>query len=223
VAASGGDRAVAWIGFPLLGAAAGWVLKLVAGWVAGLPWAPFQGPFKLVASIAEPYATIGSLVLGLAVGLTVAVIAERELLAVTVTDNDVTLVRGTDVTVAFERSTVDAAFMDGKKLILLGSSGEELAREGSDLPAGALAKAFQAHVYPWRADGDPYQDNFRLWVHDMPGLPPGANALLAARAKALAGRGDDAAALRTELLRLGVVVREEKRRQYWRQVISPPS
>jgi hypothetical protein len=44
-----------------------------------------------------------------------------------------------------------------------------------------------------------------------------------ARAKALAKRDDDAAALRGELLRLGIVVREEKRRQYWRQVTLPPA
>ena len=48
-------------------------------------------------------------------------------------------------------------------------------------------------------------------------LPPGANALLKVRAEALRkGDSGDADELREELSRLGVVVREEKKRQYWR-------
>jgi hypothetical protein len=54
-------------------------------------------------------------------------------------------------------------------------------------------------------------------VPDLAGLPDGANALLAARAKALKKRdADESAVLLTELHRLGVVVRVEKGRQYWR-------
>jgi hypothetical protein len=85
-----------------------------------------------------------------------------------------------------------------------------------------LDNAFIAHGYSWRADGDPYAAEFRLWIEQTPGLPEGANALFTARAKAIAARSDDATALRAELLRLGIVVREEKHRQYWRKVTSPP-
>ncbi|MGH3146194.1 MAG: YqeB family protein, partial [Rubrobacter sp.] len=57
-----------WTGLPLLGAGAGWLLKSVAGWVATLPWAPLQGPFKLadqlIASFGEPQSTIGALAFG---------------------------------------------------------------------------------------------------------------------------------------------------------------
>jgi len=59
-------------------------------------------------------------------------------------------------------------------------------------------------------------------VEDLPGLPEGAGALLRARAQALEKRKDrEVAELRRELGRLGVVVRDEKRRQYWR-TITPP-
>lgn len=208
-------RDLVWIGFPLLGAAAGWLLKSVAGWVASLPWVPFQGPFRLVASVSEQ-ATAGPLVLGAAAGLVLAYLTLQDWLTVTVADDRVTMARGGSAR-GVERASVSAVFLDGKQLVLLGPATEELAREASDLEADALSAAFLAHRYPWRADGDPFKAAYRRWVEDEPELPAGANALLKARARALdKGDGDDAAELRTELAKLGVVVREEKKRQYWR-------
>jgi hypothetical protein len=145
-------------------------------------------------------------------------LAVQERLTVTVTDDTVTLVRG-GTTRSYGRPDVDAAFVDGKDLVLLARSGLELARERSDLRPERLAAALTRHGYRWRADGDPYREEFRLWVPDTPGLPSAANALLAARARALEKKAqDDVAELRAELLRLGVVVRDEQKRQYWRVV-----
>ncbi|WP_420708742.1 CysS/YqeB C-terminal domain-containing protein [Streptomyces sp. NRRL S-1813] len=50
-------------------------------------------------------------------------------------------------------------------------------------------------------------------------MPDAANAFLKARQGALEKKGpsdDDTRELRAELARLGVVVRDEKGRQYWR-------
>ncbi|MQA88121.1 MAG: hypothetical protein GEV03_26755 [Streptosporangiales bacterium] len=224
VAQPPGERALVWIGFPLVGAGAGWLLKSVAGWVASLPWAPFQGPFRLIASVADrPLATIGALVVGGVAGLVVAFLAENDYVSVTVGDEQVTLARGgssRDV----PRGSIESAFLDGKHLVLLGHATEELAREGGDLPdATRLEDAFLAHAYPWHPAGDPYKDQYRRWVEDTPDLPGGANALLRARARAL-GKGDkdDAAELRAEVSKLGVVVRDENNRQYWRRTGQPP-
>lgn len=147
------ERALVWVGFPLIGAGAGWLLKALAGWATSLPWVPFQGPLELVASIPDPSATIGSLALGIVAGLVVAVLAERDYVRVT-----------------------------------------------------------------WVPGGDPHKDEYRRWVEDLPELPTGANAILRARAPALE-RGDteDAAQLRRELGKLGIVVREEAKRQSWRR------
>jgi hypothetical protein len=138
-------------------------------------------------------------VVGLADGLAVAFIAARERLTVTVSDDAATLMRGSGATVRVNRPAVDAVFMDDKYLVLLGSSGQELARNGCDLRAEALRTAFVNHGYPWRADGDPYREEFRLWVEDLPGLTEGANALLKARAKALAKRNDGDATVQTPI------------------------
>ncbi|MEU8079005.1 hypothetical protein AB0B31_26630 [Catellatospora citrea] len=223
VAVPAGERAlIAW-GFPIAGMALGWLLKAAAGWIAGLSWAPFQGPFKLIAQIPEPWATVGALALGLVAGLLLVLTAIGERLTVTVRDDAAMLTRvdGPSRTVA--RADVAAVFTDGKQLVLQGVDGWEHVRESSDLRPAELRAAFTAHGYPWRDDGDPHRDLFRLWVPDLPGLPDGANALLAARAKALSQREEtESAVLREELRRLGVLLREEKRRQYWR-LATPPA
>ncbi|MGW0435986.1 YqeB family protein [Micromonospora sp. NPDC003197] len=217
VTAPGRDRLLIWGGFPILGAALGWLLKVGAGWVASLPWAPFQGPFELVASAPEPYATIGAPVLGGLAGLVLAFLGVQESLTITVANDRVTLKRGDGGVQAVDRSAVAGVFLDGKHLVLLGRSTDELAREKSDLDAARLTNAFRAHGYPWLAEGDPYRNDYRRWVPGLPELPAGADALLKARDRALRnGENRDAVELRTELAQLGVVVRDEEKRQYWR-------
>jgi hypothetical protein len=208
-----------WLGLPLAGAGVGWLLQALAGWLEELPWVPFKGLIELLASVAdnEPLATIVSLGAGAVVGLGLAFIGAMETLVVRITDGEVTLRRG-DSTRTINRVAVRTVFIDGKQLVLLGRDADELAREGFDLGADRLRDGFLAHGYPWSAAGDPHRDEFRRWVPEDPELPGSADALLKARAKALE-KGDktDIAELRTELAKLGVVVREEAKRQYWRR------
>ena len=223
VAEPRGQRLLVWVGFPLLGLAAGWLLESVAGWVASLPWAPFQGPFKLVESVPEPHASIGALVVGGLAGLVLATLAALDRLTVTVADDQVIFTRG-GVTRAFGRPLVGAVFVDDRRLVLLGRATEELAREPADLEADRLSDAFVAHGFPWRAGGDPYSDDYQRWVAGVPGLPAGADVLFTARARALdKGDGDEVAQLRADLARLGVVVRDEHKRQYWRRSGRSPA
>lgn len=209
--------ALVWIVVPLLCAGAAWLLKAAAGWVANLEWAPFQGPFRLVDSIPEPWGTIGAPLLGLAGGVVLALVIMAESLTVTVSDEQVRLTRDTSVR-DIARAPITAVFLDGKQLVLLGANTEELAREACELDAGRLGDAFLAHGFPWRAGGDPHAGEFRSWVEASPDLPASAHALLKVRRLALEkAKKQDAAELREELAKLGVVVRDEKRRQFWRQ------
>ncbi|MEU8685302.1 hypothetical protein [Streptomyces sp. NPDC048611] len=202
----------------LLGAGAGWLVTVLVEWLVTLPWAPMQGPARLLTSVPEPWLTVVLLSAGAVLGLIVALIARYEELSVAVSNERITLTRKAKDQ-EFARHRIQQVFLDGKQLVLLGAENDELARESCDLDARRVADAFRAHGYTW-VDEDPYKDDFRRWVSDMPGLPTGADALLKARARLLdkksAGVTDELLELRAELARLGVVVRDEKRCQYWR-------
>ncbi|MGA4951179.1 hypothetical protein NCG97_01820 [Streptomyces lydicamycinicus] len=202
----------------LLGAGAGWLVKILAEWLVTLPWAPMQGPAKLLASVPEPWLTVGLLSAGTVLGLIVGLIAQHEELSVVVSAERITFTRKKKDQ-EFARDRVVQAFLDGRQLVLLGDDGGELARETCDLDAQRVADAFRAHGYAW-VDEDPYKDDFRRWVPDMPGLSQEANALLKARARLLEKKSsaEDLRELREELARLGVVVRDERRRQHWRLI-----
>lgn len=212
ISESAGTRLVRWAGLPLAGALVGWLLKLLANWLVTLAWTPFRGPLELIDSIAEPWATIGALGVGLVGGLVLSLIAHGERLDVTVSADHIRLL-GDEYEKTFDRADVTAVFVDRNQLVLLGSDTGELVRRPSELDVRALADAFTRQGYPWQ-DGDPHKDEYRRWVPGMEGLPSGANALLTARAK----NSDDAAELRAELVRLGVIVRDVKKKQYWRLV-----
>lgn len=204
-----------WIVFPILGAGLGWLLRLVAHWALGLKWVPFQGPLELIDSIPEPQVTIGAIAIGAIVGMVLAFLAKHESLTVTAADDRVALSKEGNSR-EFDREQISAVFRDGQRLVLLGQRGEELANEQTDLSTKRLESALREHGYPW-TDGDPHAEEFRRWVPDTPDLPTGANALFTARDKALqGGESDDAKELRAELAKIGVVVKDNKKRQYWR-------
>ncbi|SIN35998.1 YqeB family protein [Micromonospora cremea] len=209
------ELVVLWAGFPLLGAGAGGLLALVAGWVAGLPWAPVQWLFNLLDRLPEQQAIAGTAAVGALAGLVLAGVGTAERLAVTVDAAQVRLRRaGENRHVA--RAETRVVFVDSGELVLLDADGAELVRESTDLPVTRLAAAFRTHGWGW-ADGDPHRAAYRLWVPDLPGLPAGADALLRARDRAIQrGRRDDARELRRELGRIGVVLRDEGKRQYSR-------
>lgn len=211
------DRLLMWIGLPVAGALAVWGLKLAAGWVAGLSWAPFQGVFRLAADVPEPFATIGAFVLGAAGGLVLAFLGQVEMLVV-VLEDDVVEASAHGRTRTIGRHEIDRVCMSGKELVVLSPDGGEPLRARTGAPAERLAEAFRAHGHTW-VDADPHADRFTRWVDGGEGLPPGANAVLKARQKARDKDDEgDAAELREELAKLGVVVRDEKKRQYWRPV-----
>ncbi|MDJ1131450.1 YqeB family protein [Streptomyces iconiensis] len=202
--------------FAAVGAALGWGAELLAGWLVTLPWAPLQKPAELVNSVPDPWRTLGLVVIGLAAGVVVGLLALHEELSLRLTDDRLTLTAEGEER-EFAGSRVALAFQDGKRLVLLDAEGRELARERCDVSAARLAEAFTRHGYSW-AEQDPHKDEFRRWVPETPGLPEGANALLKARAHALkqSGGAKDRRELREELARIGVYVRDEDKRQFVR-------
>jgi hypothetical protein len=209
-------RAAVWIGVPATGAALLLGLDRLADVLVDLPWAPMRGPARLLQSIPEPQATIGALMLGAVAGLILAGLVDAESLSVRFSGREVVLHRpGVTRTVA--RTEAALAFQDKDKLVLLGRTGRELAREPCHLPAKRLAAAFRSQGIAW-SEKDPYADAYRRWIPNSPEVPAEANAVFAARQEALkSGDERDITELREELGRLGFVVRDDHKRQYYRR------
>ncbi|MFG1735141.1 DUF308 domain-containing protein [Paenibacillus sp. 843] len=213
---SASDRILVWAVPPLLGAVIGWFIPAIADWATGLAWVPFQGPLELIASIQGPWVVIVTAVLGLLAGMILSHVAIKESLAVRLSDKEITL-RIHEVDHTFAREEVSAVFLDGKQLVLLGNEGQELYREKPEAKRDVVAEAFKRHGYSWR-DRDPFADHYVRWVADSPGLTPSMNALFLAREKAMENEDKkDAADLRQELSKLGITVRDDGKKQYWRQ------
>jgi hypothetical protein len=203
-------RVLAWLGLPLAGGAL-LLLAVRASW-----WLLLPGPFALIRRLPTPAAEVVAVAAGVLLGLVLAALADRTSLTVRVSLTEVLLSRpGTESRVP--RGEVAVAFTERDQLVLLSRTGRELAREPSHLSARRLRAAFAEHGIAW-ADGDPYLSVYRRWVPGLPEIPPTAHALFAARQTALtSGDESDQRELRVELGRLGFVVRDDHKRQYWRQ------
>ncbi|GAB3661774.1 YqeB family protein [Glycomyces tarimensis] len=225
--ADSGDRTVVanpkWLtpaflfGLPLIGAAAGWGLNLLADWIVSLPVFPFQGPIELFTELSDIVRLTVALSLGAVAGLILALTALHDQLTVTVDRRRLEIERG-DYQRGVDASEVASVFVADKRLVVLGHRRRELARVEFDLDRDKLAAALREHGYRWRPEGDPYKDEYRRWVPDAEDLPVGANPLFKARQEALEkSKGDDLEELRAELAKLDIVVRDKDKKQYWRR------
>ncbi|QVQ50644.1 hypothetical protein J4H86_17275 [Spiractinospora alimapuensis] len=213
-----GEWALIWLGFPLAGAVLGWLLPRLAEWLVGFDWLPLPGPVELAANLPELPAAIGGAVLGIVGGVVLALMSESEYVTVTVRDDELRTVRDNRPRTV-ERANVDAVFVDGKDLVVVGPDAREVLRQGGDLPdRERLRAALEEHGFPWMEE-DPHAEEYRRWVDGLPELSTSANALLKARAKALENdKADDAEELRSELVALDVMLRDRDGKQHFRVV-----
>jgi hypothetical protein len=216
---SRGDRWLIWVGFPLVGLAAGWALPLLAHWLLSLPWVPFAGPVRLVAALDAGFGRAVLVGAGLLLALVLAFVAVHETLRVTVADFELRLRLG-DTERTVPRGEISAVFVDGRHLVVLDRESRQVVRDKLEHAGDPrVAAVFRAHGYPW-LPRDPFTDLFRRWVPDLPDLPPAVNAVLAARAVALNNKsGTDAAELRDEVQKLGYTVRDDGTTQHWRPLV----
>src|SRR5690606_16386360 len=68
------------VGLPVLGAALGWCLSLLADWYTGLPVAPFQGVVELLSNLAGRFEGVVDAGIGAVAGLLLAVAVVGRLL-----------------------------------------------------------------------------------------------------------------------------------------------
>ncbi|TDD59216.1 hypothetical protein E1263_15675 [Kribbella antibiotica] len=215
------DKAILYGALPLAGVVLGFFIPRIADWATGLRWFPWQRLLEVLATWNSWWVGGVCMLIGLLGGLLLGAMALDDTLKVTITNESVEFLKN-EKTVAVPRNKVVTAFLDGKEIVLLDATTRELAREKHDQlksEAHKIPPAFRAHGYPWSDGGDPYEARFRRWVEDEPELPPGANAVLKARAKSF-DDGDkgkaDLRELRDEVAKLGYTVKDKDKKQYWR-------
>lgn len=210
------DRVVIVVVFPLVGLLIGIGLQPLAEWASEVGGLPFGRFGDLVATLDSWWARAALAGVGLLAGAAFTVYALFETVKVTVDADRIRLQR-CDTTSAFDRVQIDTVFVEAKRLVVLDRRTAELAREPFEGDRRLLADALERFGYAW-SDGDPHSTSYRRWIDGAPELTDSEHFVLRTRAKAL---GDDdkeeAAELRAELARIGLVVRDEGHRQYWRR------
>ncbi|ACO84708.1 ribosomal protein L29 [Clostridium botulinum A2 str. Kyoto] len=180
-----------------------------------MPWIPFQGPLKLIASYNGAWVDIVTMILGLIAGITLTLFSFHESLETSVYYDKVIL-KIRDDEIILKKKDISFVFMDKKQLVLLGHDKKELFRCKQELNKSRVGAVFIKHHYLW-GDTDPFKKDFKTWVVDSPDLSPAANALLKSRKIAIEkGNDEEAFQLAQELWKLRVSVKEKDKRQYYR-------
>lgn len=145
------SRIATWVLLPLLGLVLGWVvLAFRDDWLAQ-DWLPMRGPVLLLDKLitwlgaGAPVVVIG---VGVAAGLLLALAAMDEESTVTVTDEQVSVARGSSLR-HHQAADVREALLEGRHLVLVADNGTDLARVRTEVPRPALEAAFRAHGYRW--------------------------------------------------------------------------
>lgn len=209
-----------WTALPAGGAALGFLVAQLPGWIAALPWAPNQEQVAELADVVGLKVTVALAVVGVLAGGLLALMSYDDMVTITVDDASLELRRG-EVSTKAEVADITGVFVDGKEVVVRGASGAELMREQTDHSAAKIRAAVETHGHPW-FDTDPHDREFERWVDGVPAIGEHANAVLRARQVALdSGEAGDARELRAEVARLGIVVRDRDGRQYWRRSGTP--
>lgn len=211
------DKGIIIIFPPIIGALIGWFIPTISGWLIKIPFIPFDGIFQWVASLGGTLVSIIGLSLGIIAGIIFTMYAFTESLKITVSDLDVKLLIKEDTKV-IDKEDISAVFISGKNLIILSADGMELYHEKCESKKEKVEEAFKHHGYPW-SDKDPYDNEYFRWVEDHSDITPHINVLLSARERSLKNaETEEAEVLRKDLSRLGVIIRDEGKRQYIRMV-----
>ena len=211
-----GERPFVLIVFPLIGGLIGLCVRPVASWASGVDQLPFGIITDLISDWDSLWATLIPIFVGLLAGLAFALYAIHDTVKVTIGPDTLTLDRG-DRHQQFGRGEIDAVFVESKRLVVLDRRTAEVANEPFDAESARLSAALRTRGYPW-FDADPYASSFRRWLDGSPELTESEHFVLRTRGKALADDDEeDLADLQDELTKLGLVVRDEGNRQYWRR------
>ncbi|WP_257009771.1 YqeB family protein [Evansella halocellulosilytica] len=204
---------------PILGGVVGWFGQTVAYWLSKIPFIPFGGPLNWYSALENPWIPIISGSAGLLAGILFTIYAFSESLKMTISDKELELHLKNKVEI-FAKKDIFALFIEGKKLVLLDHHGNELFRGQFESKKDHVEESLKRHNYPLKMN-DPYENQYQRWVKDHPDFSGQINTLLSDRYDALKkGEQEEIQSLRKDLVKLGVIVKDEDDRQYVRKVES---
>jgi len=201
----------------VLGGLIGWFIPVIADWLLKLPVVPWEGLIEFIASLNSFWVSIAATIIGITVGVLLTLTIFEESLEVTITYDNLQLKLGDKVDI-IDKKDISTIYIENKQLIILGKNSNELYREIFETKIDTVRETFRTYKYPWK-EKDPFKKEYQRWVLGHPDFPEKLNALLYAREHALKeDKKKDAKHLREDLAKLGVVIRDEKNRQYVRLV-----
>ncbi len=145
-----GARALVFSACAAIGIGLGFVVPVLAGWAASLPWMPFQGPLQLIGSFDQGWLVWGRPLIGALLGLAFAGYIVSQSAVLTLADSLITVRTGKNVT-TIQREKVDGVRHSGGKVTIVNSSGRELFAGDVEGDRDAIAAAFKKHGYPWES------------------------------------------------------------------------
>lgn len=212
------------IGFSIIGAALGYFLSSILAWINSVERFSNQKRISLITKIADylnstlgEWSTLLFLMIGLIIGIYLAKMLLRESPTVSVSKYNIEIANDLK-SLTFIRDEIQDIYYD-EEFVIVGASGHELLRESYDIKKETLGNALRNYEYPFRSN-DPYETYFKLWSSNTQELSTPVNALMKARAVVKKSKDkDERIDIDEELSKLGVIVKDEDKKQYWRLVI----
>ncbi|MGE7624331.1 YqeB family protein [Viridibacillus sp. NPDC096237] len=214
---SKGDKLFLWLILPLIGLVIGYFLPPISEWASKLEWIPFQGPFKLVASLNAGWVIFATMAFGLVASIILTLLIYDEILNIYISEDTLAFKIG-KIDMSYDKDNISYIYVDHKDLVVIGHEGHELFRYKKELSTKILKEELGERGYLFK-DGNPYKEQFKKWVPGLTDLPLEANALLKARDVALKNDdSEEALQIVFELWKLHVSVKEIESKQYYRVV-----
>ncbi|WP_028045489.1 hypothetical protein [Cellulomonas sp. URHE0023] len=133
----------------IVGTAIGALLPPVARWAAELPWAPFQGPLRLLGSFDDPWLGWGRPGLGLVAGLTFGAWLIVDSAVLEIGPERINVRRRGQVERVIERDVVASVRPRGSTIIIETDRGRTLFARDVEGDKAVVRSAFVDQGYPW--------------------------------------------------------------------------
>ncbi|MFF3103422.1 YqeB family protein [Viridibacillus arvi] len=209
------DKLFLWLMLPLIGLVIGYFLPPISEWASKLEWVPFQGPFKLVASLNAGWVIFATMAFGLLAGIILTLLIYDEILNIYISEDTLVFKIG-KVEMKFLKDDISYIYIDHKDLVVIGHEGQEIFRYKKEISTKILKEELGELGYLFK-DGNPYKEQFKKWVPGLTDLSLEADALLKAREMMLKNdNSEEVLQIAIELWKLHVSVKEIEAKQYYR-------